>query len=678
MAAVIRGAICRKTSSAVGLVLATSSALLAAAQMAPNSKKATPMKRPCLFVTGEEVNGLRSLADVRKGIEQGRAAELWKQLVDKVERELKQEPIEVKQRNRSFYWVATTANRITDAALVALITGERRYAEGALRQIDALFDPEQWPEWADKAHIRAGLKADLRHGQFARALGMAYDWLYGLLTDEERRRIVDGLDRCAIKPFKAGVRAKDHWTGRRTNWMTCVVGGFGILGMALGPDHPDSEWLVEFARPRMAGYMSIFGPEGEFNESVQYSGSLMYVVDYFLAEYYSSGGARNPLAQYGLADFCRWYLYGTVPPGRVLGFGDPKPNMPPVVAHLAAVAAGLRDPLIQWFYLQYAELTAPAHRRRALELLWYDPDLQAHSPDGRLPLGRAYHAQAKIISSRSSWEPVSATSVVYAKAGKEDVHGHADWGQVCLDGYGERLIIDLGSPPGYPRSHKERYYNYQQYGHNIFVFGQNETGGIPVQERRQGQIMHAEFDDARGGAWSMDLSQVYGDGHRVVRHVVHLLPRIAVVLDEAALKTSQRISLRWHTISAAEPDREGRFTVQGKKANLAGRVLRLDGESQIGLGRHEYRAPYNKDRLGNPYRQRREPFVEIRAEGGGCRILSLFCVFGPGEPVQAWERAAEGWAIQTPEGSVRVLESGDRLVVENVSADRGWQVGLQQ
>ena len=116
-----------------------------------------------------------------------------------------------------------------------------------------------------------------------------------------------------------------------------------------------------------------------------------------------------------------------------------------MATQFAAVAAALRDPILQWFYLQYADGVLPGHRKLALEVLFYDATLPAESPDGHLPLGRAYHAEAKLISSRSSWDPVSCTSAVYSKAGREDNHGHPDWGQVCIDGAGERLIDDLGS-----------------------------------------------------------------------------------------------------------------------------------------------------------------------------------------------------------------------------------------
>lgn len=68
----------------------------------------------------------------------------------------------------------------------------------------------------------------------------------------------------------------------------------------------------------------------------------------------------------------------------------------------------------------------------------------------------------------------------------------------------------------------------------------------------------------------MDLSEVYGNDSRVIRHVIHLLPRVVVVLDEADLTSPQQISLRWHTITPAELDSQGSFTVRGKRAALVG------------------------------------------------------------------------------------------------------------
>lgn len=639
-----------------------------------------------MFVTATPVEGLRSIDDVRQGIQTGHGKYLWDELRSGVDAGLDSPVISpmVEENgvrvlgNRPFTLVAKAANRILDTALVGLVLEERKYVDGALRQIMALFDEAQWPEWSDQAHINVGLNADLRHGQLVMPVALAYDWLYNQLTVEERRAIVEGLDRCAIAPYKRGFAADEHWMRRRSNWMTVVLGGFGIAGMALGPDHPDSATLVGNSLPQMESYLDILGPEGEFNESVQYAGSMAYVVRYFMAMRYASRGQDNPFARHSFDKFYEWYRMMTFPPGRVAGFGDPAPDMPPVVVPAAAVAATQGDPALQWFYEQYHDKMLESHRNRALELLYYDASLVSRSPDGLLPLGKAYHAQGHLVSSRSSWDPVSCISAVYGKAGRESFHGHADWGQLCIDGFGERLVVDLGSPPGYPKDHAERYYNYQQFGHNVFVFGNNDTGGVSLREKgRYGKTIWSEFDSDRGAAWTMDLSHVYDEGAQVFRSVVHLLPRICVVLDSAKLSESQATSLRWHLASPVEPGDDGTFIMKGKNAVLSGMVLRLDGQAALSSRTHAYAPPYDKHRLGSTFKQRNEAFLELSLQDARCQVLSLFAVSGAEETPIVWEVSSDqsGWTGVTPEGLVKVSLDGDRLVIRR-NESTIWEVVL--
>jgi hypothetical protein len=314
-----------------------------------------------------------------------------------------------------------------------------------------------------------------------------------------------------------------------------------------------------------------------------------------------------------------------------------------------------------------------SHRERALELLYYDAALVSRSPEDNMPLGRAYHHQGKLVSSRSSWDPVSTTSVVYGKAGRESYHGHADWGQVCIDGYGEPLVVDLGAPPGYPDGDYEYYYNYQQFGHNVFVFGENETGGVSLREKgRNGAFTWTQFDDSRGAAWSMDLSGVYDEGVRASRTVVHLLPRVVAVLDAAALPREQEISMRWHLARATEPDADGGFTMKGDQATLTGSIQRLDGEATAGAGEHRYEAPYNKHRLGEELKQKYEPYIELKANGAQCRILTLFAVFGRDDETAMWTDRNKGWSITTPEGEVVVKVTGETLEVRGPGGE-AWK-----
>lgn len=635
------------------------------------------LKRPYMLVTGEQIDGLRSLADVRRDIQKGRSTKLWKELLEKVDQELTEPLIAAGDRNRSYAFVAQTCSRITDTAFVALITDDQKYAQGALAQIEVLFDKKAWPEWLDKAHLQAGLITDLRHGQFARALGQAYDWLYPLLTLKERERLVEGLDRCAIQPFKASVAANEKWIHAQSNWKTCIIGGYGILGMALGDDHPDAKWLQEFTRPLMDKYMEVFGPNGEFNECPPYASSTRYVVDYYLAQFYAGGGQGQALQLKQLGDFSHWFLYCILPPKRVITFGDGNAGSPPNISHFGAIAAALRDPVIQWTYLQYVDFSQPDTRKRAQELLFYDPTLKPRHPTGNLRLGRSFPAQSGIVTSRSSWNPENPISIIYSKARTEDVHRHADWGQVCIDGFGERLITDLGSPPVYPLSGKRFYYNYQQSAHNVLAFGDDEMDVI-WRVRRQGRTVWSEFDDTRGGAWTFDLSAVYAKDRKVRRHVIHLLPRITVVLDEATSPNPERIRLRWHTSAPAKLDSDGRFTFEQKGVTLAASVTSLAGEAKIRTGRHEYLPPYDNDRLGKPYPHRNEPYIETQVRSNHFRTISIFCVTGPDESSHSWNHDDNGWDIQTPEGTVQVRLTQDELSAQTTNGSHAWRIDLKR
>ena len=90
-----------------------------------------------------------------------------------------------------------------------LLTGDDRYRDEALRQIECVFDDTIWPIWRDLSH--SWVTADLRTGQFMRAIGPAYDWLYPSLSTKRRQWIVDGLDRKGIQPYLTSLEEKAFW-----------------------------------------------------------------------------------------------------------------------------------------------------------------------------------------------------------------------------------------------------------------------------------------------------------------------------------------------------------------------------------------------------------------------------------------------------------------------------------
>jgi hypothetical protein len=636
----------------------------------PESKK----ERPRLLVTARQIPGLRSVDQLRHAIREGQAQKLWRRVKNIADEAVDSEPLtawthlpgrtreDIKKGNREYTITNATGKRVLACALATLVTGEARYKRAALQQIEVLFDEEAWPEWQDIANKRTyGYDAGLRTGMLCRDLGLAYDWLYPSLTHSKRQWIVDGLDRRGIRPYLRSVKRGAWWVDRMNNWTTCIVGGLGICGMALAGDHDQAERLVELAVPRMREYLKHYGPQGEFNENPGYAGSTGFPVLFFSAYRYFRGESRGPAELRFLRKHCVWEMYVTVPPGVIVPFGDAGPDRPASfnTSFFPAVAAATRDSVLQWFYLKHADDNT---RYPVLELLYYDQTLQPKPPTiEEFPLGRAFSAHSGIISSRTSWDQKDAISVVVSKAGHGGInHTHPDAGEVIIRGYGRRLIRDLGSV-NYPKS-RRHFYHFNTAGHNVLTFRSRD---LRWNKNHRAQIVQSHFDNQRGASWTIDTTDLYEHAKSVRRSVVHRFPGIIAVLDDARFARSGQIRVRWHPETLTDPDAHGHFVVRNDTVALSGLIVGLDGEElRFNTGRHKYEPPYNKDRMGNPLPQRREPYLDALMESRHCRILSLFAVYGPETEPTPWTKSGDSWRADTENGPVCVSVGPDGLRVE--------------
>ncbi|MEZ5277984.1 MAG: heparinase II/III family protein [Opitutaceae bacterium] len=646
--------------------------------------------RPHICLTAHKTAQLRSVAEARDATKTGLGRRLWEGIRSRAEADLdrdpftpwsefpEREPIHARHRNADYTVCLAAGQRILRASLVHLLTGEGAFKDEALRQMASLFDPADWPMWCDKAHVHQGSPpADLRTGMLCADLALAYDWLHGSLSGPDRQFIIEGIDRCGIQPYLERLPGKPFWLTSRHNWTTCVVGGLGIAGMALADDHPDSGRLIDIALPVMRDCLSVYGPEGEFNESVGYAGAIQLLVNFYAAWLYQTDGRENLLASWPFPEACRWVMHFTNPPGYGVPFGDAHRETPVASQYFAAVAAATRDPLLQWFFATHHE-TEQERRHDIRPFLFFDDTLAAKAPGPGLPLGRAYHAHGQCISSRTDWNPRTTACVVTGKAGREVNHAHNDVGQLCIDGYGEPLIVDLGACH-YP-SHEfydrlENFYNFSGSGHNIPMIGERDLRMTPDA---QGRIEWARFDRDLGACWRLDTTAAYEGVYRVHRTVIHLFPGIVAVSDRIDLCHPEQVVLRWHTADRSTPSPDGSFTVTGKSARLVGKIARPDrGILEIRRGEHAYQPPYDRNRLGEHLVQKHESFIEVVTTGEKVRLISLFAVFPGGSPLPGWTDPGGGvWAIETPDGSIEVRAGAEGFTAANPG--RGSRIDRHQ
>ena len=501
---------------------------------------------------------------------------------------------------------------------------------------------------------------------------IAYDWLYDSLTENERAEIRAGIDRRGIQPFLTSVEQGAWWMEDLNNWVTVIAGGVAVAAMALHEDHPEAQRIIDIATERFDAYLETYGSDGEFNESVAYAGANRLPVGYFNALRFSTGGKVDRLGEWPFSQMCRWVMHGTLDNKKLIPFGDSWPERDVMTGYVAAVAAANQDPVLQDFFLR----TLSDKHAHPINLLFYDARVKPLPPTGREPLAIAFKAHGGMIVSRTSWEKPRTDCIVFSKFGREENHEHNDLGVVGFDTLGQRLIVDLGSPSGYPEDFFEgakrwEYYNASIRGHNTLMFGGREQR-YPIRQRGEpilsneisGKLEHWWHEAGQGTAWRMELSAAYTGVKHFRRTVLHLWPGYILVLDDAELEQSESISLRWHTIDKAAPETDGSFVVSEGGAAAVGRIANLGhGDLQIGRHQHAYAAPYDRDRTGTLLDQRNESFVEATLTDRRCRFLTLFATGaavdfdGPNR----WNQTPTGWTFYGPDGPVTAAVEGSKL-----------------
>jgi hypothetical protein len=637
---------------------------------------------PSIFLVPEKLPGFTSIKDLKSIDKNTHQSRLWNDLLKQSEMDFRipyidpsinfkgRDPVHLRHENVSYDLARGVCERLGRASLLFLVTEEEKYKALVMRQIEVLFDTTRWPMWCDDAHVNKPPHVDIRTFRISMWVALCYNWMYNHLTEAEKTFIIDGLDQRAIQPFWEKLAQKPGWYLHRHNWFTNMFGGMGITAMALGDAHSDTQRLLDTIVPEMIDFNNMFGALGEFNEPPGYAGAIRFSVEFAEAYRYYTKHARNLLTEKPFPEIGYWIMYHTLPPGRMMAFGDTNTNQNfSTPAVMAAMANANHDGVLQWYYLNhFIEMKSP------MEMLWFNPDLKVKHPNGHMSLGIEYKEHGSEIISRTSWDPLSTHCVVYGKAGRETNHDDNDVGQLCIDGFGERLIIDPGKPkPIYPKDYfgpmQYNYYSRSSKGHNVLVVGDEEMISEP-NEIARGTCVRSWFNDSIGSFWQMDLSPVYGNANKVTRKVVHLYPGVVLVHDYAELPEVNKIDLRWHCISPPQWDQEGNFKINKGAASLCAKVVALDGDPlHFSIGRHSFQPPYHLTRQGDPLEQHYEPFIKVSTRGNLCSILTLFSISKAGAVSTEWRNTEAGYEILINDVRYRVAIVGEDFEISSSSGD---------
>jgi hypothetical protein len=439
--------------------------------------------------------------------------------------------------------------RITLWAAMYRITGDKKYAERATKEMltAAAFKDWNTSHYLDTAEMTA-------------ALAIGYDWLFDVLSDDEKKAIRQGLMTNGLNPGLNAYTKNDWWTKCTHNWSQVCNGGMAMGALALGDVEPKvCGEIIRYAIQRIEPAMESFRPDGGWDEGPGYwSYAMMYNV-FFIDCLESALGTDYDLKKVpGFGDAGLFRMHSTGPFNQAFNFADAHHgvgsawqmfwlakafNQPAYAAHEMAFAERGGD----WWHIAWAPEQAP----KPEDLL-------------RVPTAAAFK-RIHVVFMRSAWNDPKAVYVGFKGGDNKANHSHLDLGTFVLDAQGKRWAEDLGADnynlPDYFGKKRWSYYRLRTEGHNtITVNGENQD------PKAEAPLL--AFQHAPGKTFAVaDLTAAYKDqkAKRIWRGMALLNNRQVVTIDEVELAQPGEVAWTMHT--------PAKIDASGAKA-----VLTLEGE----------------------------------------------------------------------------------------------------
>lgn len=447
--------------------------------------------------------GSADLPALRAKMTQPVAAGIWERLKARADELCQGDPSSWQASAGDSSW------RARALAFAYAMTGERKYADRAWVEVEALLSSDAWHRPTAEA---------LRTAEAAGTLAMAYDWMHDALTDEQRRRMREAMIEYGILPIMKDVEDEEWYTvWSRCNWGGVIFGQIGIAALSLLDDDPRAADWARVCRQKIWHYTQSLGRDGGWGESATYA---QYIWFRFLlladALRRCSRGQTDCYDTPGLPHLPEWFEQLLEPDGAgYIPFSNCG-RWADSGSILLRLASQYRDGHAQWFATRMVDRT---HTSDPFAFLWVDPDL-APTPPTDLPRAKVFR-HIDWAFARSKWDDPNA--VLFAlKGGQMDWdHQHHDANSFVLYGYGRPLIVDLLYP--------HDIWGCQTEAHNtIMVNGREQAGVVRVAGNRGHPRRRTVISDLLESPWYVrmvgDASLAYepADVDSFVREVMYL------------------------------------------------------------------------------------------------------------------------------------------------------------
>jgi len=460
-------------------------------------------------------------------------------------------------------------NRVMHLAFAFRMTGDRKYRDGAVRQMLAVAAFEDW----NPSHF-------LDVAEMTAALALGYDWLHETLDEADATTIRNAIVAKGLQPSFTG---RHSWIRGTNNWNQVCHGGLVMGALAIAEAEPAlAAQVVARAVDGVPQAMKEYAPDGAYPEGPGYwaYGTTYNVM--LLASLESALGTDFGLVDTpGFLTTADYYLHVTGPTLLYFNYADcgqrrePAPAMYWLAARRKQPALLFNEELLRVRMTQRAEKQRDGEMGRfgPLLLTWATPAGDVDAPAATHWVG---HGRNPVAMHRSSWEPEA--TYVAIKGGSPSVnHGHMDVGAFVLDALGVRWAEDLGMQSYESlESRGLKLWDRAQESDrwNVFRIGSQSHNILTVDGRQQVVAGYAPIVSSREHATIVDLAPVYDGQVAQARRGVRLrTDRSVLVQDEIrslAGAGESSVRVRWAMLTAAE-------VVVGKDGSSA--VLSREGKT---------------------------------------------------------------------------------------------------
>ena len=536
-----------------------------------------PQTRPRLYFTPEKVAEIRAEAEGKYAAIVGPVA---RSAEARIGEDLYPEPPMLprdRDERRTLYTnIFRTMRPFTagmeTSALAYIYTGDRRFAEEAKRRLlhFATWDVE-------------GSSSVFHNTEPAMDIAMrgprTYDWIYDILTEEERRICKDFLGRRIAQlhrmhrrmPFES--RPYSSHPGRM---VVFVVEG----SLVFAHEVPEARvWLDDTLRLLWSVYPAWGSDDGGWHEGVSY---WNYYVNWLIS-------MVGELDRMGIAIKDRPFfqntgyfgLYAAYPHRKHRAFGDGyEGRVDRGHANLLYALGNLYD---NPYFLWYAEqMNARIWGPQAIYLS--QPGIAA-KPPADLPQARAFPHVGWVAMHSKMAEPENNVMLLFQSSPYGSVsHNHAIQNAFVLEAFTEPLAISSGYYQEYGSPHHAQWVQQTRAHNSVLVNGE---GQISRSTHAKGRI--AAFENTDEFCYTAgDAAQAYGDRlTRFVRHILFARPDYFVICDELEAREASTYQWLLHAKSemALAPE-HNRVTLAQENARLQVRFLtpeRLDFQQTTGF-----------------------------------------------------------------------------------------------